>query len=148
MDEIIDYKNLPPEEKQELAVEIYLDSRTDPDKKPLTQKEVAAMFGRSQEWLSKTLLNAGVIEKIERRTRSNVVLARAMANKAAPEMMRRTIESARKHRGDKFEYINQQDRRDILDRAGVRAEKQEAMDVNITFADGAGFNTGMPAEVE
>lgn len=139
----IDYKSLPPEEQRELAVQIYIDSQLNPKSTPLSQAKVAEMFGKSQRWVSDSLHNSGVLDKIEKRTRSNVILAQAMLQKAAPEIALKTIESARKERDEKFEYITQGDRRDILDRAGVRAEKQEASDVNITFTNG-GFALGMP----
>jgi hypothetical protein len=58
--------------------------------------------------------------------------------------MRATVESAFKLRDEKYEYINQGDRRDILDRAGVRAEKKESQDIVLSFA-GAPVNPGMPA---
>lgn len=148
MDDTIDYKSLPLEEQKELAVRMYIESRTDPNAKPLTQTEVAKKFGKSQTWMSAAIIDSGTIERIEKRTRSNVVLAKAMMQHAAPKVAEETIKSAMKKRAPKFEYITQQDRRDVLDRAGVRVEKQEAMDVNITFADGIGFNTGMPAEID
>lgn len=148
MDETIDYKSLEPVEQKKLAVEMYIESRINPDMDPLTQLEIAKKFGHSQKWMSEALRDSGILEKIEKRTRSNIILARAMANNAAPELMMEMIKSARTKRAAKFEYITQQDRRDVLDRAGVRAEKQEAMDVNISFADGIGFNTGMPAEID
>ena len=141
--EDIDYMSLPPDEQKALAIDIYIDSRVNPDKKPLRQIDVAAMFGHKQKWLSSALADSGILERFERRTRSNVIIARAMANKAAPEIMQKTIESARKARGNKFEYITQQDRRDVLDRAGVRAEKEDAQAVTVTFA-GGGFDIGMP----
>ena len=148
MDETIDYKSLDLPEQRRLAVEMYIESKLDPSKKPLTQREIGALFGHSQKWVSDALIDSGTLERIEKRTRSNVILARAMANHAAPSLMLDMIESARKRRDKKFEYITQQDRRDVLDRAGVRAEKQEATDVNIRFVDGVGFNTGMPEDVE
>ena len=148
MDESIDYKSLPSEEQKELAVRMYIESRTDPNAKPLTQTEVAKMFGRSQTWMSAALIDDGTIERIEKRTHSNVVLARAMMQHAAPKVAEETIKSAMKSRAAKYEYITQQDRRDVLDRAGVRTEKQEATEVTVRFADGIGFETGMPDEVE
>lgn len=151
IDESIDYKNLPVEEQRELAVQIWIDehaNHTDPWDKPKTQKEIAEMFGRSQSWMSETLIHSGTLDKIEKRTRSNVVLARAMMQSAAPKIAAETIRSAMKKRDQNFEYITQQDRRDVLDRAGVRAEKQEASDVNIRFVSGGGFTPGMPAEVD
>lgn len=141
--EDIDYKSLEPAQMKELAVQIYIDSQLNPKSKPLSQEQVASLFGRSQKWMSVALRDSGVLEKIEKKMRSDVILAQAMLQRAAPEIALKTIESARKTRSEKFEYITQVDRRDVLDRAGVRAEKQEATDVNITFTNGA-FTLGMP----
>ena len=143
MEESIDYKSLPLEEQRALAVQMYIESRTDIEQKPLTQVEIAKMFGHSQKWVSESLHNSGVLEVIERRTRSNVILAKAMMNHAAPRVALETIKSALQKREDKFEYITQGDRRDVLDRAGVRAEKEDAQAVTVTFA-GGGFSVGMP----
>lgn len=146
IDESIDYKSLPVEEQRELAVQIWIDehaNHTDPWDKPKTQKEIAEMFGRSQSWMSETLIHSATLEKIERRMRSNVILAKAMMQQAAPKVAEETIKSALKERETNFEYITQQDRRDVLDRAGVRAEKQEQLAVTVTFA-GGGFDVGMP----
>lgn len=149
MDETIDYKSLEPAEQKRLACEMYIESRMNHEYgERLTQAEIGKMFGHNQQWVSAALADEGTLDRLERRTRSDVIIARAMANKAAPEMMLDLIKSARKKRADQFEYITQQDRRDILDRAGVRAEKQEATDVTIRFADGVGFATGMPSEVD
>ena len=146
--EKIDYRSLPPEEQKELAVRMYIESRADPDRKPMTQVEIAKLFGHSQYWVSKALIDDGVLDRLERRTRSDVVIARAMLQHAAPKVAEETIRSAMKKRAPKYEYITQQDRREVLERAGARAEKQEATDVNITFTNGVGFSTGMPADVE
>ena len=139
----VDYKSLEPEQAKELAVQIYIDSHLNPKSEPMSQQKVAQLFGRSQKWLSLAIQDTGVLEKVEKRTRANAILAQAILQSAAPEIAIKTIESARKNRGEKYEYINQGDRRDILDRAGVRAEKKEANDVSITFTNGA-FMLGMP----
>ena len=139
----IDYKNLPIEEKRELTVKLYVESRIDPYKEPIKQKDLAEMMGMSQSWVSEQIRNSNTLSNYERKTRADAILARAMMQAAAPAIARKTILSAQKDRDLSFEYITQNDRRDVLDRAGVRAEKQEAMDVNITFSNG-GFDIGMP----
>lgn len=143
--EAVDYSTLSAEEKREIAVRLYIDSRIDPYKTPIKQVEIAKMLGMSQSWVSEALRHDTTLDNIERKTRADAILARAMMQAAAPEIARKTILSAHKDRPAKFEYITQGDRRDVLDRAGVRAEKQEATDVNITFTNG-GFDIGMPGE--
>lgn len=146
VEEEIDYSAMTVEELREIAVRMYIESRIDPYGTPLKQAEIAAKLGKSQSWVSDAIRNSSTLDSIEKKTRSDAILARAMMQAAAPAIARKTIMSAHKSRPAKFEYITQGDRRDVLDRAGVRAEKQEATDVNIRFVNGD-FEIGMPSEV-
>ena len=58
------------------------------------------------------------------------------------------MESALKEREEKYEYITQMDRRDVLDRAGVRAKDENSNEISITFATGGGVNVGMPPSTQ
>lgn len=135
-------KKLTDEMKEEI-VHRYVESRADPFAVPLTQTQLAQEYGVGQATISRVISDSGVVERVRRRTKASVELAQAIAEEAAAHAMRATVESAFKPREEKYEYINQGDRRDILDRAGVRAEKKEATDVNISFTNG-GFDVGMP----
>lgn len=135
-------KRLTDEMKEEI-VHRYVESRADPFAVPITQTELAKEYGVGQATISRVISDSGVVERVRRRTKASVELAQAIAEEAAAHAMRATVESAFKPREEKYEYINQGDRRDILDRAGVRAEKKEAADVNISFTNG-GFDVGMP----
>lgn len=135
-------KKLTDEQREELVYR-YVVSRADPDEKPITQMALAKEYGIAQSQVSKIIADSGVLEKVCRRTKSDKLMAQALAEAASVHAMRETIKSAFKPRSDKYQYINQGDRRDILDRAGVRAEKKEAMDVNIQFENGS-FAIGMP----
>lgn len=137
---------LTDEERVEIAKR-YIDSRADPYATPITQQELADEYGVCQKTISNVLADSGILEKIRRRTKADVLLAQAIAERAAAEVMRQTVQSAFKPREDKYEYITQGDRRDILDRAGVRVEKKEAADVTVSFkANGIGL--GMPGDGE
>lgn len=139
-------KVLTDEEREALVVE-YIESHTKPDMKPLTQVEIGRKYGVSQTTVSKILIDSKTIERVQRRTKSNVALAQAIMESAAPEVAKRTVRSALTEREEKFEYITQGDRRDVLDRAGVRAAKEEKNEVTISFASG-GFDVGMPESAE
>lgn len=136
-------KKLTDEMKEEI-VHKYIESRSDPYAVPITQAQLAEEYGLGQSTISRIISDSGVIERVRRRTKSSVLLAQAIAEEAAAHAMRATVESAFKLRDEKYEYINQGDRRDILDRAGVRAEKKESQDIVLSFA-GAPVNPGMPA---
>ena len=47
---------------------------------------------------------------------------------------------------DQYKYLKQNAARDLLDRGGVRVEKEEKPDVNITldFGEGGSFDLGVP----
>ena len=75
-----------------------------------------------------------------------MILAQAILEAAAPEVARRTVQSAMKEREEKYEFITQGDRRDVLDRAGVRAKKEDKSEVTITFSGGP--EIGMPESVD
>lgn len=135
-------KKLSDEQRDEI-VHRYIESRADPFATPITQYQLAEEYGVSQSLISHVIADSGVIERVRRRAKSSVLLAQAIAEEAAAHAMRATVESAFKLRDEKYEYINQGDRRDILDRAGVRVEKGDKQDVTISFKT-EGFDLGMP----
>lgn len=131
------------DEQRDEIVRRYIESRADPDAEPLTQAVLAQEYGVSRRTIGNVLIDSGVLERALRRTRSDVMVAQAIAEAAAARVMRETVKSAFKMRNEKYEYITQGDRRDILDRAGVRATKEEKQEVNITF-NGGGVPIGVP----
>lgn len=136
-------RKLTDEQKEEI-IRRYIESRTDPSATPLTQTQLAKEYGVCQQTISKVICNSDVIERVRKRTKADVLLAQAMAEMAAPKIMRETIKSALQKRDKKFEYITQGDRRDVLDRAGVRVKTEEKQAIDITFNGGEGFGLGMP----
>lgn len=135
-------KKLSDEQREEI-VHRYIESRADPFAVPITQTQLAEEYGVGQATISRIIADSGVIERVRRRTKASVALAQAIAEEAAAHAMRATVESAFKLREEKYEYINQGDRRDILDRAGVRAASEEKPEVNITF-NGGSVPIGVP----
>lgn len=135
-------KKLSDEVRDEI-VHRYIESRANPYATPITQKQLADEYGVVQSTISGIISDSGIIERVRRRTKASVALALAIAEEAASHAMRATVESAFKERDEKYEYINQGDRRDILDRAGVRAASEEKPEVNISF-NGGGIPIGVP----
>lgn len=138
-------ERLTDAQREEIAHK-YIDSIADPYAVPVTQEELAEEYGVSRRTVGYVLQDSKVLERVRRRTRSDAIVAQAIAERAAVQIMRETVRSAFKIRDEKYEYINQGDRRDILDRAGVRVEKKEAADVTVTFKSGIGL--GMPGDDE
>ena len=140
-------KKLTQEQEDEIIHE-YVDSRIDLERKPVTQMELAKKYGISQSVISRIISNSDVLTRMRRRTKSDVAIAQAMAERAAPKIMAETIKDALKPRKDKLRYLNQNAARDVLDRAGVRAAKDEKPEVVVTFASGHMVKPAMPERKE
>lgn len=134
---------LTRDEIADLVLDEYVETHTKPDLRPVTQAELAKKYNRSQSSISRMILDSKAVERKFRRVKTSVMLAQIMAENASPLMMEKTIESALKKRDKKYEYINQGDRRDILDRAGVRAKTEEKQEIVLSF-DGGMVDLGMP----
>ena len=133
-------KKISDEQKQAI-VQTYIDAIA--DGQPIRQKDLAEKYGITQAAVSNILNDAEVVRSARRRQAVNVVMAQAIFERAATRVAQKTVESTLKEREEKYEYITQMDRRDVLDRAGVRAKDEGGNEISITFAAG-GVNVGMP----
>ena len=113
-----------------------------------TMRELAAKYGVSQQTISATISNSKTLKRLEDRARANVTRALIRAQLNADEIMRMTIEDAKKTRADKYGHLHQNARREVLDRAGVRVVKEEDNAININFVGGGGFELGQTEEAE
>lgn len=134
-------KKISDEQKQAI-VQTYIDAIA--EGRPIRQKDLGEQYGITQAAVSNILNDAEVVRSARRRQAVNVVMAQAIFERAAAKVAQATVESALKDRDEKYEYITQMDRRDVLDRAGVRAKDESSSEISITFAGGAGVNVGMP----
>ena len=134
------------EADHDAIVEAYIESRIYPDKydHPIKQRELAEKYGVDQSQISRIITSSDVVERLNRRTRTNTLLAQAMAQHAAPRVMAETIKDALTKRDDAFGYLSQTARRDVLERAGVRAAKEEQKEITFSFASGATVRPKMP----
>lgn len=130
------------DEKKQAIVQTYIDAIA--EGQPIRQKDLAQQYGITQATVSNILNDAEVVRSTRRRQGVNVVMAQAILERAAVKVAQKTVESALKDRDEKYEYITQMDRRDVLDRAGVRARDESSGEISITFASGAGVSVGMP----
>lgn len=134
-------EKLTDEQKEEIVYE-YLYGSTP------TTAELAAKYGVSKSTISRVLSHSQTLHKLEQRAKISAQRALIRAQLNSDDIMRLTIEDAKKTREDRFGYLHQNARREVLDRAGIRAKDSEESTLTIRFADGAGFDMGETADVE
>ena len=130
------------EEQKEQIVLDYLGPGTP------TQDELAKKYGVCRQRIGQILSDSQTLKKLEARARSSVTRALIRAQLNADEIMRMTVEDAKKTRSDKYGHLHQNARREVLDRAGVRVVKEEDNAININFVSGGGFEPGQTEEAE
>lgn len=130
------------EEQKEQIVLDYLGPGTP------TQDELAKKYGVCRQRIGQILSDSQTLKKLEARARTSVTRALIRAQLNADEIMRMTVEDAKKTREDKFGHLHQNARREVLDRAGVRVVKEEDSAININFVSGGGFEPGQTEEAE
>lgn len=130
------------EEQKEQIVLDYLGPGTP------TQDELAKKYGVCRQRIGQILSDSQTLKKLEDRARSSVTRALIRAQLNADEIMRMTVEDAKKTRSDKYGHLHQNARREVLDRAGVRVKEADDSTLTIRFADGAGFELGETQDVE
>lgn len=126
---------LTDEQKEQLVYEYLVDGC-------VTTAEIGKRFGVSQSTACRIISESQTLRKLEARASVAAARAKIRAQLNADELMRLTIEDAKKTREDKFGHLHQNARRDVLDRAGVRVAKEEDNTLTIKFADGLGFELG------
>lgn len=129
------------DEQKEAIVFEYLDTNK-------STYEIADEYGVSKSTICRVISDSRTLRKLEERASVAAARAKIRAQLSADEIMKLTIEDAKKTREDKFGHLHQNARRDVLDRAGVRATKEEDSTLTIKFADGAGFSVGETEEAQ
>lgn len=132
---------LTPEQREQIVLD-YLGTGTP------TMRELGEKYGVTQQTISKIVSDSQTLKKLENRARASVTRALIRAQLNADEIMRMTVEDAKKTRGDKYGHLHQNARREVLDRAGVRNKEADDSSVTIRFAEGAGFEIGETQDVE
>lgn len=132
---------LTPEQREQIVLD-YLGPGTP------TMQEIGQKYGVSKQLVSQIISDSQTLRKLEERAKANVTRALIRAQLNADEIMRMTIEDAKKTREDKFGHLHQNARREVLDRAGVRTKEAEDSTLTIKFAAGGGFELGETEEAE
>lgn len=134
-------RKLTPEQREQIVLD-YLGPGTP------TMQEIGQKYGVSKQLVSQIISDSQTLRKLEERAKANVTRALIRAQLNADEIMRMTIEDAKKTRADKYGHLHQNARREVLDRAGVRTKEAEDSTLTIKFAEGAGFELGETEEAE
>ena len=110
------------------------------------QKDIQAHMGIGQSTISEIVNHPDNLTKMLKRTTADKVRAQIKINHHLLEAADTQIELMRGDYEDQYKYLKQNAARDILDRGGVRAEKEEKPDVRITmdFGDSGSFDLGVP----
>ena len=110
------------------------------------QADLAEKFGVYQGVISKVVNEPKVMSQMLSRTLSSRVRAQMRINKHLEEAVDKQIELMRGEYDGQYKYLNQNAARDILDRGGVRMEKEEKPDTQVVlnFGDSGSFTLGVP----
>ena len=110
------------------------------------QVDLAKKFGVVQGRISDTVNDPKVLSKMLSRTTANRVRAQMRINRHLEEAVDTQIELMQADYEDQYKYLKQNAARDILDRGGVRVEKEEKPDTQVVlnFGDSGGFSLGVP----
>ena len=141
---------LTEEEKEEIVL-TYIESMVFPEKyggHRVRQKDLAEKYGVNQSTISKIVTSSDEVSRLNKRMQTRKMVAQSMAQLAAPKVMEATIKDALKERDDAFGYLSQNARRDVLDRAGVRAVSDNKQEVTVSFASGMNVRPRMPEREE
>lgn len=110
------------------------------------QVDLAKKFGVAQGRISDTVNDPKVLSKMLSRTTANRVRAQMRINRHLEEAVDTQIGLMQADYEDQYKYLKQNAARDILDRGGVRVEKEEKPDTQVVlnFGDSGGFSLGVP----
>ena len=112
----------------------------------MKQKDIAKEYGLTQSGVSRIVNDVDAMTKMLRATTAERVRAQIRINNHLMEAVNTQIDLMRGQYEDHHKYLKQNAARDILDRGGVRAEKDEKPEVRITmdFGESGGFTLGVP----
>lgn len=109
------------------------------------QKNLAEEFGVSQSTISDIVNHPDNLTKMLKRTTAEKVRAQIKINHHLLEAADTQIALMRGNYEDQYKYLKQNAARDILDRGGVRADKEESNELNVNVSIGGGAMTlGVP----
>lgn len=110
-----------------------------------TVKEIAKAYGVSRTAIYNALHRAEFAERMKELREARLAAAQLRVLEQAEKALDRNEEILETQYEPQFQYLWQNASRDTLDRAGIKAPKDEKQDINISFA-GGGFDVNMPED--
>ena len=131
-------KKITDEQKEEICRLFYEEG--------MYQKDISAKMGVTQSRVSDIVNHPDNLARMLKRTTAEKVRTQIRINKHLLEAADTQIELMRGNYDDQYKYLKQNAARDILDRGGVRAEKEDAQEVRITmdFGSAGSIDLGVP----
>lgn len=131
-------KLIPPEIREEIADMYYMDNKS--------QKEIAERFGLNQCTISRIVNEPDIMQHVLKAMTTQKIRALVRVNQHLGEAVDTQIELMRGEYEDQYKYLKQNAARDLLDRGGVRAEKEESAEtrVIVDFGGAASLTLGTP----
>lgn len=108
-------------------------------------RELAEDYGVSRTAIYNALRRAEFVERMKELKEARLATAQLRLLEQAEKALDRTEEILDTKYEPQFQYLWQNASRDVLDRAGIKAPKDEKQDISISFA-GGGFDVNMPGD--
>ena len=109
--------------------------------------DLAEEYGVSTMTIRRILCETENADKIKALKEARLAQAQLRILEQVPIALDRNEEILETNYDPAFQYLWQNAIRDTLDRAGIKAPKEEERDINITFT-GGGFDVNMPEDEE
>ena len=133
-------QKIPDEQRKELAERYFNERRT--------IQELADEYGVCYSTAWRIIHNSGIMDDQERKADMRTRIAMVKLKTASTDAVEKLLLMLEKERDVNHEYIDIQLIQQVLDRAGVRVEKNEKQDVKVHFAAGSGFTPSMPKRAD
>lgn len=108
-----------------------------------TVKELADEYGVNRSTIYRVLCSEENANRIKALKEARLAQAQIRLMEQAEKALDRNEEILNTQYDPAYQYLWQNATRDTLDRAGIKAPKEDKQDISITFA-GGGFDVGMP----
>lgn len=133
-------KKFSDEIEKEIAIE-YIESGA-------TMAQLAQKYECSTRTIFRIVHDSQILERMLSRAQSRTKIAQIKLMNESANASDKLIKLSKKERDDNMVYADIQLIQQILDRAGVRATKNEDNTLTLRFADGAGFELGETEEAQ
>lgn len=108
-----------------------------------TVEDLAKEYGVNKSSIYRALQRPAAAEAMKNLREAQLAAEQLRLSRLVPKAINRVEEILDTDFDDNHKYLHQQTAVDIMNRMGLKEQKNEKQDINITFA-GGGFEVGMP----